>query len=164
MIPIHLSIDFFPFYHLESFIRAFVVQKLPGIPADALLISLLRLCAGLRDFCGFDKVSRRFPAYPHRGADPDVRQQYFNGHFCYAVKGGIVTNGPGICRHIVFFDDDFRKRHPEVSSPRSDCPDKDKEIGDSVTSSPSSPISRLLTKTMHYKTFLCNPSVTIQPR
>ena len=43
-------------YHLESFIRAFVVQKLLGIPTDTLLISLLRLCAELRDFCGFDKV------------------------------------------------------------------------------------------------------------
>ncbi|MBQ6148433.1 MAG: transposase [Clostridia bacterium] len=43
-------------YHLESFIRALVVQKLLGIPTDALLISLLRLCAEFRDFCGFDKV------------------------------------------------------------------------------------------------------------
>ena len=43
-------------YHLESYIRAFVVQKLLGIPRDTLLLSVLRLSAELRDFCGFDKV------------------------------------------------------------------------------------------------------------
>ena len=50
-------------------------------------------------------------------ANPDARQRYINGHFCYAVKAGIVTNGLGICRHIAFFDDDFRKRHPGFPLP-----------------------------------------------
>ena len=219
LIPVSFKLAFYRhmgrkhIYHLESFIRAFVIQKLLGIPTDTLLISLLRLCAELRDFCGFDKVPdasqltrfrdqyRPFLAQmfedlveltepicreidakkadyfiydttgielpvaennpkffntklreakklaksrtdfdPYKAvysflpdaakANPDARQQYINGHFCYAVKAGIVTNGLGICRHIAFFDDDFRIRHPEVSSPKSDCPDKDKEIGD----------------------------------
>ena len=41
-------------YHMESFIRAFIVQKLLGMPTDARL--LLSLCAELRDICGFDQV------------------------------------------------------------------------------------------------------------
>jgi hypothetical protein len=129
-----------------------------SFPADAPLISLLRLCAGFRDLCGIDKVSRRFPAYPHQGADPDARQQYINGHFCYAVKGGIVTNGLGICRHIAFFDDDFRKRHPEVSSSRSDCSDKDKEIGDSVSLKPILSDFQAAHPDICFKTFLVESS------
>ena len=46
--------------------------------------------------------------------NPEVRQQYINGHFCYALKAGILTNGLGIIRHISFFDDEFRKKLKEL--------------------------------------------------
>ncbi|MBQ6345948.1 MAG: hypothetical protein IJI71_00135, partial [Clostridia bacterium] len=58
LIPVSFKLAFYRHmgrkhkYHLESFIRAFVVQKVLGIPTDTLLLSLLRLCAELRDFCG----------------------------------------------------------------------------------------------------------------
>jgi len=65
-----------------------------------------------------------------------ARQQYINGHFCYAYKTEIVTNGLGIVRHIAFFDDDFRKEHPEIVTPKNDDPEKDKEIADSVSLKP----------------------------
>ena len=39
---------------------------------------------------------------------PMAKQQYINGHFCYAYKAGIVTDGLGIVRHISFFDESFR--------------------------------------------------------
>lgn len=68
--------------------------------------------------------------------NPDARQQYINGHFCYAAKLGILTNGLGIPRHIAFFDDTFREKHPEVSVEKSDNPDTDKEIGDSISLKP----------------------------
>lgn len=206
-------------YQLESFIRAFTIQKLFGIPTDALLILILKCCCELREFCGFDKVPdasqfsrfrQRFCDYledmfeqlvemtepvcreidekkadyliydttgielpvaennpkfmntklkqakrlakgnpdynPYIGVysmlpdasntNPDARQQYINGHFCYAAKVGILVNGLGIPRHIAFFDYTFRKRHPEVSSPKSDDPDHDKEIADSVSLKP----------------------------
>lgn len=35
-------------------------------------------------------------------ANPAVKQQYINGHFCYAQKAGVLTNGLGIVRHIAF--------------------------------------------------------------
>jgi len=43
-------------YHLESFVRAFVLQKLLGISTDSLLISILKCSSELCEFCGFIKV------------------------------------------------------------------------------------------------------------
>jgi hypothetical protein len=57
---------------------------------------------------------------------------YINGHFCYADKFSIITNGLGIVRHISFLDDDFKKNHPDIEiDKKSDSPDEDKSIGDS---------------------------------
>ena len=69
-------------------------------------------------------------------ANPEIRQQYINGHYCYALKAGIVTNGLGIVRHISVFDDEFRRKHPETISQKTEDPDKDKEIGDSTALKP----------------------------
>ena len=68
--------------------------------------------------------------------NPDAKQQYINGHFCYALKLGILTNGLGIPRHIEFFDDSFKNKHPDIVSKKSDAPDTDKEIGDSCSLKP----------------------------
>ena len=38
-----------------------------------------------------------------------------NGYFCYAYKAGILTNGLGIVRDIVLFDDSFRSSHPKIN-------------------------------------------------
>lgn len=68
----------------------------------------------------------------HAASSTDAKQQYINGHFCYADKFGLLTNGLGIVRHITFFDDDFKESHPEMPvEKRSDSPDQDKSIGDS---------------------------------
>jgi len=69
-------------------------------------------------------------------ANPFVKQQYINGHFCYAHKAGIITNGLGIVRHISVFDEQFKRNHPEVVSQKTDNPDLDKEIGDSSSLKP----------------------------
>jgi len=69
-------------------------------------------------------------------ANPFVNQQYINGHFAYAHKAGIITNGLGILRHISVFDEDFKRRHPDVVSQKTDNPDLDKEIGDSTSLKP----------------------------
>ena len=81
-----------------------------------------------------------------------MKQQYINGHFCYAHKAGIIANGLGIVRHISFFDENFRQKHPEVVSQKTDNPvidwrelhvnvvhiryTLDKEIGDSTSLKP----------------------------
>ena len=57
----------------------------------------------------FDPYRAVYSSLPDAAkANPGARQQYINGQFCYAVRAGIATNGLGICRHIAFFDDDFR--------------------------------------------------------
>lgn len=206
-------------YHLESFIKALIIQKLFAFNYDSQLILVLKCSDDLRNFCGFDKVpdssyftrfkqkycnylielfhdlvditepicreidakkadyliydttgiepyvaennpkflnsklkeakklSKAYPGYnPYTGvysllpdtskADPSARQQYINGHYCYAHKVGVMTNGNGIIRNIAFFDDDFKKAHPNAISRKSDNPDLDKEISDSHSLKP----------------------------
>ena len=68
---------------------------------------------------------------------PDAKQMYINGHFCYADKFGILANGLGIVRDIVFLDDDFKAAHPELPiEKKSDSPEEDKTIGDSAALNP----------------------------
>ncbi len=68
---------------------------------------------------------------------PYAKQQYINGHFCYADKFAILTNGLGIIRHIQFLDDEFKSSHPELLvEKKSDSPDEDKSIGDSSALKP----------------------------
>jgi hypothetical protein len=206
-------------YELESFLWFFVLQKTIGIATDSAMLTILRMSAELREFCGFDgvpdaskitrfrqdfipyiekvfenmvemtepicreidekksdyliydltgieayvaennpkflnsklnnakKISRKNPDLnPHSlayslmpdvsEANPFVKHQYANGHFCYAHKAGILTNGLGIIRGISFFDEDFRRKHPEVVSKKTDNPEFDKEIGDSTSLKP----------------------------
>lgn len=69
---------------------------------------------------------------PHAAANPAVQQMYINGHFCYAFKFGMVTNGLGIIRDITFYNKDFLNSHPDiVVEKKSDSPDEDKSLADS---------------------------------
>ncbi len=64
-------------------------------------------------------------------ANPEVKQQYLNGHFCYAYKAGILTNGLGIVRSIEFYDERYFSAHPEIARyKKTDAPDEDKSVGD----------------------------------
>lgn len=74
---------------------------------------------------------------PLAAACPEAKQQYINGHFCYADKFAILTNGLGIVRHIAFLDGAFKHAHPELPvDKRSDSPDVDKSIGDAFSLNP----------------------------
>jgi len=50
----------------------------------------------------------------HASANPEIKQLYINGHFCYVFKFGIVTNGLGIIRHISFYNKNFMVSHPDI--------------------------------------------------
>ena len=64
--------------------------------------------------------------------NPEIKQQFINGHFCYAYKFGIVTNGLGIVRHIAFYNQDFFDNHPEIERfKKSDSPNEDKSVHES---------------------------------
>ena len=69
-------------------------------------------------------------------ANPFAQQQYINGHFCYSFKAGILANGLGIVRDIAFFDEDFKRAHPELVSQKTENPELDKVVGDSVSLKP----------------------------
>lgn len=68
----------------------------------------------------------------HSAANPAIQQMYINGHFCYAYKFGIITNGLGIVRDISFYNKDFLNAHPNIIvGKKSDFPDEDKSLADS---------------------------------
>lgn len=64
--------------------------------------------------------------------NPEIRQPYVNGHYCYAAKAVIVINGLGVVGHISMFNQRFCQMHPEAIAKQTDDPDTDKEIGGSV--------------------------------
>ena len=68
----------------------------------------------------------------HAAANPAIKQMYINGHFCYAYKFGMITNGLGIVRDITFYNKDFLDAHPDIIvEKKTDSPDEDKTL-DSV--------------------------------
>ena len=86
---------------------------------------------GLDD--SFDPYKATYGSMPsHAASNPAIQQMYINGHFCYAFKFGIMTNGLGIIRDISFYDKDFLDAHPDiVVGKKSDSPDEDKSLADS---------------------------------
>ncbi|WP_270396122.1 transposase, partial [Mediterraneibacter massiliensis] len=81
----------------------------------------------------FDPYKAAYGSMPtHAAANPAIQQMYINGHFCYAYKFGIVTNGLGIVRDITFYNKDFLNAHPDIIvEKKSDSPDEDKSLADS---------------------------------
>jgi hypothetical protein len=81
----------------------------------------------------FDPYKAAYGSMPsHAAANHGIKQLYINGHFCYAYKFGIVTNGLGIVRHISFYNKDFMSNHPEIAvEKKAKSPDEDKSVGDS---------------------------------
>ena len=68
----------------------------------------------------------------HAATNLGIQQMYINGHFCYAYKFGIVTNGLGIVRDISFYNKGFLNSHPEITvGKKSGSPDEAKSLADS---------------------------------
>lgn len=86
---------------------------------------------------GFDKsydpYKAAYSSMPTSAAsNHEVKQQYVNGHFCYAYKFGILTNGLGIVRSIDFYNRDYLAAHPDIEmEKKSKAPDEDKSLADS---------------------------------
>ena len=105
------------------------------IPAFLLLIwAYLSLVSTIHIFDkSYDPYKVAYGSMPsHASANPEIKQLYINGHFCYVFKFGIVTNGLGIIRHISFYNKEFMLSHPDiVVEKKSDTPDEDKCVHDS---------------------------------
>lgn len=68
----------------------------------------------------------------------EVKQQYVNGHFCYAYKFGILTNGLGIVRSIDFYSTEYLEAHPDIEiEKKSKSPNEDKSLADSMALIPT---------------------------
>ena len=143
----HLLVDFTePICHLiDSSLAKMLTFDTSGIELyvtennPKTLNSLIRrLKAYYKDKPDVDPYLMAYGLMPSQAAScPDAKQLYINGHFCYADKFAILTNGLGIVRHIVFLDDDFKDSHPEMPvEKKSDSPDEDKSIGDSTSLKP----------------------------
>ena len=105
---------------------------------------------------GYDPYKGVYSLMPDTAlANSNVKRQYINGHFCYAQKAGILTNGLGIVRDIALFDEDFKNAHPEMPvDKREDDPSLDKEIGDAKALLPILTDFRSSHPSLHYSTFL----------
>ena len=81
----------------------------------------------------YDPYKAAYGSMPsHAASNQAIQQMYINGHFCYAYKFGIITNGLGIVRDITFYNKDFLNAHPDiVVEKKSDSPDEDKSLADS---------------------------------
>ena len=78
-------------YHLESYIRALLLQKILGIPTDKLLLNILKCSSELTDFCGFDKI-------PDGSALTRFKQR-FTGFLAEMFENLVNATEP-ICREI----------------------------------------------------------------
>lgn len=115
----------------SSGIEAFVTENNPKYANR--IIKQLKAYAKAKGFDkSYDPYKVAYSSMPsHAAANADIKQLYINGHFCYAYKFGIVTNGLGIIRHIAFYDKNFFEAHPDIKVERkSDSPDEDKSVHD----------------------------------
>ena len=116
----------------SSGIEAFVTENNPKYANR--IIKQLKTYAKTQGFDkSYDPYKAAYGSMPsHASANPEIKQLYINGHFCYVFKFGIITNGLGIVRHISFYNKDFMDSHPEiVVEKKSDSPDEDKSVHDS---------------------------------
>ena len=90
----------------------------------------------------------------HSAANPDIKQLYVDGHFCYAYKLGIVTNGLEIVRHIGFYNKDFFDNHPKIVLKKYNSPDEDKSVHDARLLIPTLKVFLLLIPLSIPKLFL----------
>ena len=116
----------------SSGIEAFVTENNPKYANR--IIKQLKAYAKANNFDkNYDPYKAAYSSMPtHASANPEIKQLYINGHFCYVFKFGVVTNGLGIIRHISFYNKDFMTSHPDiVVEKKSDSPDEDKCVHDS---------------------------------
>ena len=80
----------------------------------------------------YDPYKAAYGSMPsHCAANPNIKQLYINGHFCYVYKFGMITNGLGIVRDLSFYNKSFMDAHPDiVLKKKSNSPDEDKSLHD----------------------------------
>ena len=91
----------------SSGIEAFVTENNPKY-ANRIIRQLKTFAKSRALGKSYDPYKAAYGSMPsHASANPEFKQLYINGHFCYIFKFGIITNGLGIIRHISFYNKDF---------------------------------------------------------
>ena len=119
-------------------IEAWVTENNPKY-ANRIIKQLKAYAKAMHFDDSYDPYKAAYGSMPsHSAANSDIKQLCIDGHFCYAYKFGIVTNGLGIVRHISFYNKDFFDPHPEIIlEKKSDSPDEDKSVHDARLLIPS---------------------------
>ena len=115
-----------------SGIEAYVTENNPKY-ANRIIKQLKAYAKANKSNDSFDPYKAAYASMPASAAsNHEVKQQYINGHFCYAYKFGILTNGLGIVRSIELYNKDYLDSHPDiVVEKKSKSPDEDKSLADS---------------------------------
>ena len=115
-----------------SGIEAYVTENNPKYANR--IIKQLKSYAKANNFDdSYDPYKAAYSSMPaSAAANHEVKQQYVNGHFCYAYKFGIMTNVLGIVYSIDFYNKDYLASHQDiVVEKKSKSPDEDKSLADS---------------------------------
>lgn len=115
----------------SSGIEAYVKENNPKYANQ--MIRQLKTYAKQNNFDqNYDPYKAAYRSMPTcASTNPEIKQLYINGHFCYAFKFGVITNGLGIVRHIAFYNEKFFQEHPEIiREKKSNSPDEDKSVSD----------------------------------
>lgn len=121
-----------------SGIEAYVTENNPKYANR--IIKQLKTYAKSRNLDdSYDPYKAAYASMPSSAAsNHEVKQQYINGHFCYAYKFGILTNGLGIVRSIDFYNKDYLDSHPDITvGKKSKSPNEDKSLADSKALRPT---------------------------
>lgn len=115
-----------------SGIEAYVKENNPKY-ANHIIRQLKAYAKTQPSHSSYDPYKAAYASMPtSAAANHEVKQQYINGHFCYAYKFGIITNGFGIVRSLDFYNKDYLDGHPDIEvGKKSKSPDEDKSLADS---------------------------------
>ncbi len=139
----------------SSGIEAFVKENNPKY-ANRIIKQLKAYSKTMGFDSSYDPYKAAYASMPsHASSNDEIKQQYIDGHFCYAYKIGILTNGLGIIRHINFYNKAFFEQHPEIIlNKKSTSPDEDKIVHDSRLLIPTLQDFFLAHPLIHPRTFL----------
>jgi hypothetical protein len=121
-----------------SGIEAWVTENNPKYSNR--IIKQLKAYAKANHFnASYDPYKAAYHSMPtHASANPNIKQLYINGHFCYVYKIGVITNGLGIIRHLDFYNKDFFNKHSEICiDKKTKAPNEDKSVHDAKLLIPS---------------------------
>ena len=105
-----------------SGIEAYVTENNPKY-ANRIIRQLKSYAKSMNFDSSYDTYKAVYASMPtSASSNHEVKQQYINGHFCYAYKFGIITNGLGIVRSIDFYNKNYLASHPDIVVEKKQSP------------------------------------------